>query len=129
MFMSCLFSAGLHVKIVKITCLNSELYVYQILNCVTLIKKKFEITSERAVALASGRDVNPSNMKLAEGCYERACQLQNNGLLASQEQKKKSEVSRATSLVFITASRQSHIVRNDFTPGGHSKLKTHNAVF
>lgn len=86
--MSCLFSAGLHVKIVKITCLNSELYVYQILTCVTLIKKKFEITSERAVALASGRDVNPSNMKLAEGCYERACQLQNNGLLASQEQKK-----------------------------------------
>ena len=79
MFMSCLFSVGLHVKIVKITCLNSELYVYQILTCVTLIKKKFEITSERAVALASGRDVNPSNMKLAEGCYERACQLQNNG--------------------------------------------------
>ena len=32
-------------------------------------------------------------------------------------------------LVFITASRQSHIVRNDVTPGGHSKLKAHNAVF
>ena len=79
MFMSCLFSAGLHVKIVKITCLNSELYVYQILTCVTLIKKKYKFTPERAVALASWGDVNPSNMQLAEGCYERTCQLQNNG--------------------------------------------------
>ena len=43
--------------------------------------------------------------------------------------RKKSEASRATSFVFIAASRQSHIVRNDVTPGGHSKLKTHNAVF
>ena len=42
---------------------------------------------------------------------------------------KKLEASRATSFFFIAVSRQSHIVRNDVTPGGHSKLKTHNAVF
>ena len=46
-----------------------------------------------------------------------------------RNRKKKSEASRATSLVFIAASRQSHIVRNDVTPGGHSKLKAYNAVF
>lgn len=46
-----------------------------------------------------------------------------------RNRKKKSEAGRATSLVFIAASRQSHIVRNDVTPGGHSKLKAHNAVF
>ena len=32
-------------------------------------------------------------------------------------------------LVFIATSRQSHIVRNDVTSEGHSKLKAHNAVF
>ena len=87
--------------------------------------KKYKFIPERAVALASWRDVDPSNMKLAEGCYESYKTTANH----PRRNRKKAEASRATSLVFIAASRQSHIVRNDVTPGGHSKLKTHNAVF